>query len=324
LKKRLKQGRILKVFNRRSLMLRPSVRNAFILILILSAIVLSSSFGNTAEITTVTLRWDPNAEPDLLGYNVYYRESTRKDWQWVATLPAMSAPECPLTLEYGKKYYLAITAFNTRGNESFLSEEVCWPIQLLTGNSGEALETGALLHTEWFSTARAERFTLAYSVNKGSTWKTIAENIQGRSYNWIVPVQSDNKKTCLLRVTGYDSAGKKVGIHSSTVPFPIEVVKVMEPNGGESLRSYEWQTIRWQTHATKNPPLTRVDLYFSTNGGSTWTAIATVDGSVHSYQWNVPYVKSEKTKCMVRVILRDGKGSKAGTDVSDSIFTITP
>ena len=80
----------------------------------------------------VTLGWDPNDEPDLEGYGVYFRKGApgppynlfgyitaddlRNDKKPVFTVDG---------LEKGAQYYFAVTAYDTLGNESFFSKSVC-------------------------------------------------------------------------------------------------------------------------------------------------------------------------------------------------------
>jgi hypothetical protein len=54
----------------------------------------------------VTLEWDANSEPNISGYNIYYGKSTR---------------DYDVTLDVGNW----VTAYNTIGDESGYSSEVC-------------------------------------------------------------------------------------------------------------------------------------------------------------------------------------------------------
>lgn len=73
---------------------------------------------------SVSLQWDPNTEPDLAGYKVYYSEGTLSPAgatiidvrnQTTATIP---------NLDLTKKYSFAVTAYNTSGLESGYSNIV--------------------------------------------------------------------------------------------------------------------------------------------------------------------------------------------------------
>jgi len=80
----------------------------------------------------VTLAWDPNSEPDLEGYGVYFRKGAPGppyDLAGYLTLADLSNDYAPLFvvsgLEKGFRYYFAVTAYDTAGNESTFSSAVC-------------------------------------------------------------------------------------------------------------------------------------------------------------------------------------------------------
>lgn len=68
------------------------------------------------------LAWDANQEPDLAGYRVYYGTSPRDYINFVdvgnVTLYRLD------NLMEGVAYFIAVTAYDTAGNESDFSEEV--------------------------------------------------------------------------------------------------------------------------------------------------------------------------------------------------------
>ena len=71
----------------------------------------------------MTLEWNANPEQDLAGYIIYQGTSSR-DYDasmdvgnWTGTTIA--------NLENNKTYYFAVTAYDTDGNESRYSNEVC-------------------------------------------------------------------------------------------------------------------------------------------------------------------------------------------------------
>lgn len=70
----------------------------------------------------VTLTWDPNTEPDLAGYKVYYGTSSRN---YEVALDAGNWTSCVIGgLDEGKTYYFAATAYDSFANESDFSQEV--------------------------------------------------------------------------------------------------------------------------------------------------------------------------------------------------------
>lgn len=80
----------------------------------------------------VTLAWDPNSEPDLKGYGVYFRkDAPGPPYDLAGYLPFDelnndNPPSFVVSgLEKGFKYYLVVTAYDTAGNESTFSSAVC-------------------------------------------------------------------------------------------------------------------------------------------------------------------------------------------------------
>jgi|PlaIllAssembly_1097288.scaffolds.fasta_scaffold65925_2 hypothetical protein len=80
----------------------------------------------------VTLAWDQNNESDLEGYGVYFRKDTPGppyDLSGYVTTDEFSNPTNPTFtvtgLDKGARYYFAVTAYDTDGNESYFSNSVC-------------------------------------------------------------------------------------------------------------------------------------------------------------------------------------------------------
>jgi hypothetical protein len=97
-----------------------SSRRTFILAsLFLAAILLSWPFDSIAQIR---LAWDPNTEPDVAGYQIYYGTASRSyrysiDVGNVTTYTIQG-------LTQGVTYYIALTAYDSADNESDYSNEV--------------------------------------------------------------------------------------------------------------------------------------------------------------------------------------------------------
>jgi hypothetical protein len=78
---------------------------------------------------TIKLAWDPNTESDLAGYRVYYGTSSGAYENSIDVgrgTPSGGLVTYSLTnLAKGQSYCIAVTAYNTSGNESGFSNEVC-------------------------------------------------------------------------------------------------------------------------------------------------------------------------------------------------------
>jgi hypothetical protein len=81
-------------------------------------------------------------------------------------------------------------------------------------------------------------------------------------------------------------------------------------------------------------PVQKVILYYTLDGGTTWKLIKSLQYDPQYTNWNTEPTYSgfnwpkvgikPKTKCKVKVVIKDNQGSTMGTDVSDTFFTITP
>ena len=197
-------------------------------------------------------------------------------------------------------------------------------VKLVSPNGGEEIPAGGNYTIQWQAPTNAHHFTLQLSTDNRQTWKTIARNVNGTSYDWRVPVPENNKPKSFIKVVAYDSSNNIIGADRSDRAFIIEVVKVTAPNGGETLRSGSTYTITWRTNATIRP-VAKVQLFYTLDGGASWKGIKTFTGTnPGSFDWKVPAVDDIKTQCKVRVVLRDSDNVVIGSDVSDGYFTITP
>jgi hypothetical protein len=172
----------------------------------------------------------------------------------------------------------------------------------------------------WKAPLEAVKFDLYYSLNNGAPWNFIKSVTGMYCVHWDVPVVTVNKKKCRVKVIGYDSNGVKVSEDISDKPFTIEVLRIISPNGGETLKPGDTSTIQWTTHKTIRP-VAKIVLKYTTDG-TTWKKIKALTDNPVNFNWKVPTASS--MKCKVKVILKDANGVNIGTDVSDKVFTIQP
>lgn len=92
-------------------------------------VLLSVELASAADLT---LAWDSNQESDLEGYGVYFNKGTSGPpynlFGYITTgeLTNPSNPVFTVTgLDKGARYYFAVTAYDTEGNESYFSNSVC-------------------------------------------------------------------------------------------------------------------------------------------------------------------------------------------------------
>jgi hypothetical protein len=202
------------------------------------------------------------------------------------------------------------------------------PVRVFSPNGGEVIASGSADETiEWGAPQETDSFKLLYSVDDGLTWETVDEGLQATSYTWSVPLQPGNKTKCRIKVIGYDASNMKVGSDISDAPFTIEVVRLTAPSDPEiSIGSGDTYDIRWTTHVLIRPVET-VALFYTKNATAipvVWNRIDSFGVSDYpgTYPWKVPPLPSTKTKCKVKVMLKDGDGKTVGVDISDNFFKI--
>jgi len=84
----------------------------------------------------VTLAWDPNPEPSVQGYRVYYGKASGF---YTDVLDAGNRTDCVIPgLEAGTTYFLACTAYSATGDESNFSGEIVYTTDGGSSGSGSS------------------------------------------------------------------------------------------------------------------------------------------------------------------------------------------
>jgi hypothetical protein len=105
---------------------------AFLSFLTLTLIL--ALFATLAHSAVVTLAWDPNTEPDLAGYRVYYKEvSSGPPYNGTGATEGDSPIDVGNVTEFTlnglsdvETYFFVVTAYDTGGLESNYSEEAAF------------------------------------------------------------------------------------------------------------------------------------------------------------------------------------------------------
>jgi len=95
----------------------------------------------TALCETVTLAWDANSEPDLMGYTISYGTASGNYTSNidVANTTQYTTPD----LQGGVTYYFAVKAYNEAGSESGYSNEVAHTVASPTPNEAPQADAGS-------------------------------------------------------------------------------------------------------------------------------------------------------------------------------------
>ena len=261
----------------------------------------------------VTISWEAptkNADgtplTDLQGFRIYYGTSSRNyshsiDVGNVTIYTANNATD-------GVIYYVAVTAYDSLGNESDYSNEVS--IALYTIN---IIKDGSGNGTVDSSPAGINCGYSCSSLHKDGTVVTLtAIPDEGSTFTGWSGSGCTGEGRCVLTLNG----NATIEAHFEAITSVI----VTSPNGGETLISSTKRLIRWSTNSTLSPA--SAVLGYSLDGGISWELITTLWENPGLYEWTVPAVPGETATCRVGVRLKDASGNILADDKSDRNFTI--
>lgn len=97
------------------------------------ALCVSSAFGQTANVDTVTFAWNPSPSPAIQRYSLYFSQSTNA---WTHVKNAGSELQATVGLPTLGRWYFIATATDTNGLESVPSNMVYYDV--LPGPAGPA------------------------------------------------------------------------------------------------------------------------------------------------------------------------------------------
>ncbi len=99
--------------------------------------------------------------------------------------------------------------------------KIATTVTVVCPNGGEVIPAGSQRTIRWIAAPDIRSFNVQFSLNNGRTWITIGRRVTGKKILWNVPARVISSSTCLVRVTGFDAAGVRVGDDSSDNTFTI-------------------------------------------------------------------------------------------------------
>jgi hypothetical protein len=126
-----------------------------LLFIILSLLVPAAHAGE------VTVAWDPNPEPEVAGYKIYFGTTPGN---YTVSLNAGNITSMVISgLEAGLTYYFAAVAYDSLGNESGFSNEISYVVPLAASSdssSSGGSKSGCFIATAAFGSYRAPEVIL--------------------------------------------------------------------------------------------------------------------------------------------------------------------
>jgi len=199
------------------------------------------------------------------------------------------------------------------GRDGFVAKLQEISLAVTSPNGDEVLRTGFNWVLTWLTSGRVDRVTIQYSVDNGTNWFMVANNIPNTgSYTWMVP--DDVSTTCLLMVS---EAATGDPTDQSDAVFTISndpIFVLLSPNGGEQWAVGTTQNILWQSGGAAGDVL----IEYSIDDGVTWTTVIGDTQNTGSYAWVIPDAVSDL--CLVR--LSDVSNTSTIQGESANVFSI--
>jgi hypothetical protein len=182
--------------------------------------------------------------------------------------------------------------------------------------------TNGIATVQW-STDEPSSSVVRYGTSPGSLSLTASSSILVTAHS-IQLTGLAAGTTYYYDVTSVDAAGNSassaVGSFATTADTTPPTVSLVAPVGGERLYTGSPYLIRWT--ATDNVGVTSIDVAFSSDGGTTYAAVAGcsgLSGTAQSCTWAGPGPAT--TQGRIRVTARDAAG-QTGTATSGANFTV--
>jgi len=160
---------------------------------------------------SVQLSWQPNAEPDLQEYNVYYGTQSRS---YGPPIPVNKSASYTLSgLDEGLVYYFAVSAVDNNGNESGFSEEISKTIASSDTQPPTVTITSPVEENTY--TTGSPTIAIAGTASDDQnlqqvTWinSTGSNGIANSTDNWTIDAIQLVEGANVITVTATDSTGK--------------------------------------------------------------------------------------------------------------------
>lgn len=201
----------------------------------------------------------------------------------------------------------------------------------ILGFENKAIQTGLSIKTAGGAAATSSTVQVKYSLITGTRVGSGAgeigiitgadadvmdiPNLNYHLWSYSAAINAGDPGEAFVAEPAPNGGRVDMGYYGGTAEATAFQMKMVTPNGGDSLSPLAAATVKWQGGKL----LGAKKLELSIDSGATWQGVvASTDAAgAGTHAWTVPTVKSPN--CLMRVSLVSGG---IGTDVSDRVFTI--
>ena len=191
--------------------------------------VLGLSNAHSAQ---VTLAWNPNTEPTLAGYKVYYGTASGSYQTHLDV--GLNATYTVTNLQDGGTYYFAVTAYDSSANESGYSNEVSYTASLACTYAISPTAQSIPSSGGAGTVSVAAPSGCAWTAVSNSSWAIITSNSGGTANGTINYSASANSATAsrtgTMTIAGKTFTLNEAGVSCSYAISPTS--KSFDSNGG--------------------------------------------------------------------------------------------
>jgi hypothetical protein len=217
--------------------LKSTARRFILVSLVLVAVLLSWPLDSVGQIR---LAWDPNTEPDVAGYQIYYGTSSR-NYRYSVDVGNVTTYTIQ-GLTQGVTYYIALTAYDSADNESDFSNEVSGSITetVSTPNVINGPTSGTPGQSCAF-TAGGSSSSLGHTVDYQFDWKGDGSDLsswgaatQSKTWNAAGTYNVRARARCVTHKTVISSW---FGVFPVTISYGMASLTSQSPSNGASFDS---------------------------------------------------------------------------------------
>ncbi len=220
----------------------------------------------------VNLYWSANLDPDLASYRVYWGTQSGRYPNVISGITTTSQPVTALT--NGIRYYFAVSAVDTSGNESQLS------IEQSAVPSGPVIDTippNPPVNLVAQAGDRAIRLTWSVNLEPDLGGYKVYYGTSSRNYGAPIDVGNQtsyvlsgltNGVTYYIAITAYDNSPNRneSGYSSEATAMPQADLPPQAPMGVTAVAGNQVIDLAWQ--ANTEPDLAGYRIYFGTSSGN--------------------------------------------------------
>jgi hypothetical protein len=183
-------------------------------------------------------------------------------------------------------------------------------------NGGEMLTIGEVAEIRWSTEGSVGGVKIEISKDRGSSWKVIAEDVQGQSHTWTPTAPSSRE--CLVRVTSMTDDGVS---DQSNSPFHLEsdVARSITVTGPGDTALYQGDAflIEWET--TGDITIVRIEV--SIDGGETWVPGGIVGRTYNTGSYETP-LGGNQFECVLLKVVDVSDGDEGGVCAFSRFFSL--